>query len=135
MPATMTYTGTLAIEECCNCHITFAMPSDLQRRLREEGGDFHCPLGHSQHYTTTDIQRLTEKLAREERRRRNAETRARAAQDQAQAAEYRTRAYKGQVTRIRKRVGNGVCPCCNRTFADLGRHMAGQHPEFSEAAQ
>lgn len=29
-------------------------------------------------------------------------------------------------------VGAGVCPCCNRTFKNLARHMAGQHPGFTE---
>lgn len=130
MPDTMTYTGTLAIEECCNCHITFAMPKDLQRRCGETGGNFYCPLGHAQHYTTTEVQRLRDKLVREQNWRKDADIRAQAAQDQAQTAERSARAYKGQVTKIRKRVANGVCPCCNRTFANLARHMAGQHPGF-----
>lgn len=132
MPLTMTYTGTLAIEECFKCHITFAIPVDFQRRCREQGETFYCPLGHGQVYSTTEIQRLKQKLEREERWRKDAETRARAARDQADAAERSRAAYKGQVTKIRKRVGNGVCPCCNRSFANLGRHMAGQHPGFGE---
>lgn len=44
-------------------------------------------------------------------------------------------AQKGQVTKLRKRAKAGVCPCCNRTFVGLQRHMAQKHPEFScEAA-
>ena len=39
---------------------------------------------------------------------------------------------KGQVTRIKKRVANGVCPCCNRTFKDLAAHMSTQHPDYIE---
>jgi hypothetical protein len=50
-------------------------------------------------------------------------------------AERRLSATRGVVTRIRNRVANGVCPCCNRTFADLHRHMASQHPEFVEMEQ
>jgi hypothetical protein len=34
------------------------------------------------------------------------------------------------MTRIKKRVAAGVCPCCNRSFKDLARHMAGQHPDY-----
>jgi hypothetical protein len=30
-------------------------------------------------------------------------------------------------------VANGVCPCCNRTFQNLARHMAGKHPDYEEA--
>lgn len=143
MPDVMTYTGTLAIEECCNCHITFAMPEDLKRRCIEDGANatFYCPLGHAQHYTRSEVQKLRDKLADEKWRREAAQASAEAAQasaraaiDQADAAERSARAYKGAATRIRRRVANGVCPCCNRTFADLARHMAGQHPGF-EAGQ
>jgi len=41
-------------------------------------------------------------------------------------------AAKGQLTKTKRRVANGVCPCCNRTFADLSAHMHGQHPEYGE---
>lgn len=40
-------------------------------------------------------------------------------------------AARGQVTRLKRRAANGVCPCCTRTFADLKRHMANQHPDFT----
>jgi hypothetical protein len=132
MPNTITYTGILAIEECYKCHITFAMPQDLQKRARERGETFYCPLGHSQVYSTTEVQKLQAKLEREERWRKVAETSARAARDQADAAERSARAYRGHVTRIKKRIGNGVCPCCQRHFTNVERHMASQHPEFQD---
>jgi hypothetical protein len=25
-----------------------------------------------------------------------------------------------------------VCPCCNRTFSNLQRHMAHKHPQFAK---
>lgn len=28
-----------------------------------------------------------------------------------------------------KRIHNGVCPCCNRSFVNLQRHMKTKHPE------
>lgn len=31
------------------------------------------------------------------------------------------------------RIRNGVCPCCNRSFKDVHRHMKSQHPEFNPA--
>ncbi|WP_165394478.1 helix-turn-helix domain-containing protein [Pseudoxanthomonas winnipegensis] len=33
---------------------------------------------------------------------------------------------------MRQRVMNGVCPCCNRTFENLRRHMHDKHPEFGQ---
>lgn len=31
---------------------------------------------------------------------------------------------------IKKRVQGGACPCCNRHFVQLERHMATKHPEI-----
>ncbi len=36
------------------------------------------------------------------------------------------------MTKVKKRAANGVCPCCNRTFSDLARHMKAKHPDFAE---
>lgn len=129
---TLTYSTTLDVISCGTCAIPFAIPASLLRHLRESGDSFWCPNGHKVSYHETEADRLRAKLEREQRQRQWAETRARAARDQADAAERSRAAYKGQVTKIRKRVGNGVCPCCNRSFANLGRHMAGQHPGFGE---
>lgn len=35
---------------------------------------------------------------------------------------------------MKNRVANGVCPCCNRHFENLERHMKGQHPDFQPEA-
>ena len=51
-----------------------------------------------------------------------------------QKERHRANGYKGHATRISKRVKNGVCICCNRTFADLARHMATKHPTFTPMA-
>lgn len=37
---------------------------------------------------------------------------------------------RGQLTKLKRRVSNGVCPCCNRSFADLHRHMTEKHPDY-----
>lgn len=34
--------------------------------------------------------------------------------------------------KMRERVGNGVCPCCDRTFQNFMDHMKTQHPEFGK---
>jgi hypothetical protein len=120
--ATLTYERTLrlTIVSCCACGIEYGIPEELNRRLLEKKHtqDTYCPNGHAWHYTgISDAERA-----------RRAEARATHADDQLRAAERTTAAYKGQVTRLRKRVSAGVCPCCNRTFANLARHMAGQHP-------
>ena len=44
-------------------------------------------------------------------------------------------AQKGVTTRLKNRVQKGVCPCCNRYFAQLQRHMTTQHPNFAATAE
>lgn len=50
--------------------------------------------------------------------------------DQIVVLQERVAAYKGQVTKVKRRVSKGVCPCCNRTFENLARNMESQHPAY-----
>lgn len=71
--------------------------------------------------------RLRERLRAE----RDRAARLAAERDQAEAS---ARAYKGAATKARKRAKAGTCPCCKRTFQQLARHMASQHPDFEPDA-
>lgn len=116
---------TLETEECCNCGMVFAMTADFAKRRRKDGKSFYCPAGHSQHYVIgkTEEQKLREQLATTERQRLDAVSNA---QQERERANKVAKAYG----KIRDRVKNGVCPCCNRTFQNLLQHMQTQHPEF-----
>ncbi len=125
---TLTYIGELTVVTCW-CGIRHAIPSELRReqqRAHENGRreNVYCPLGH-QHAPAGEskAQRLERQLdaARNEAARRAAE------RDQAEAS---AKAHKGHATRLRKRAKAGTCPCCKRTFKQLSRHMATQHPDF-----
>jgi hypothetical protein len=127
--ATLTYTGTLQITSCW-CGIKLAIPRDLyDMATRHEHHTVWCPLGHKFVYGDT-----TEKeLAEERQRRRRAEEAASARLDLLRHEERSHAATRGHVTRKKKqleRVSGGVCPCCNRTFKALARHMKTQHPGF-----
>lgn len=39
---------------------------------------------------------------------------------------------KGALTKVKKRVRHGVCPCCQRTFKQLAAHMAAKHPDYAK---
>lgn len=132
MPRTLEYTDVLQILECGNCHISFAIPRQMHTARKRDGEDFWCPNGCKIRYLETENQKLQAELKRERFWRDQAETNARAARDQADAAERSKRAYKGQLTKARKRIGNGVCPCCNRHFTNVERHMASQHPSYRQ---
>lgn len=119
------YNKTITMETviCCKCGIPFGLPSDYRQNLRNDPDMwFHCPNGHSQHYSESREQRLL----------REAENKSR--QYENQLLQEKNRREKAELDLLKanrklKRVSKGVCPCCNRTFEDLQRHMKTKHPE------
>jgi len=111
---------------CGLCDIPWGMPKTYVDARRSDGRGFMCPNGHKWRYSGETKE---EKLRREVRATKDALARTRADLDQTAAS---LRSTKGVVTKMRKRVGNGVCPCCKRTFKDLARHMDSQHPDFKK---
>jgi hypothetical protein len=109
---------------CCVCHVAFAFDHNLYDRRRADRESFYCPNGHSQHFTgETDSAKLKRLLDGEVARRESAE----------RMIEHERRSksvYRGKLNALKGRVKNGVCPCCKRSFAQLARHMATQHPQY-----
>jgi hypothetical protein len=121
-----TFAGYTELEakSCPTCGVLYAAPSRLFLEKERHGGDWYCPNGHNIVFCTT----MEEKLKRERER----AARLAAQRDQAEAS---ARAQRGAATRarnqrdrLRTRAAAGVCPCCNRTFKQLARHMQSQHP-------
>lgn len=104
----------------------FAFPLTLREKaLADHSRLFYCPNGHELRYLgKTESQKLREQLERERER----SGRISADRDQIEAS---LRATKGVVTKLQKRASAGVCPCCNRTFSQLARHMKSKHPDFA----
>lgn len=130
---TVTYTEVLTPLTCGECSIPFAIPKDRLTDLQRTGRSFWCPNGHKISYSDDENTRLRAQLDQakadagwQRRMRESADRRA-----DHEAA--RARGYKGALTKTKRRVGNGVCPCCNRSFVNLARHMAGQHPDYGDA--
>lgn len=137
MGLTLTATTSFYVDVCCNCGMQFAMPTEFNNIRRNDHKTFYCPSGHPQSYQQESeaekLRRDRDRLAQRVAERDDDVKRAR---ERADAAERRSAAARGQVTKIKNRVGHGVCPCCNRTFGDLARHMTTKHPTFTaEAAE
>jgi hypothetical protein len=125
------------ISQCADCGVRFGIPVEFEQRRRADKRGFYCPNGHSLSWNESEADRLKAKLqaaeqaaaaARKEvERERGWRLQAR---EDARHAERRLAAQKGVTTRMRKRVANGVCPCCNRSFTDLRRHMETKHKGF-----
>ena len=119
----MTWNGANWREmECGACGIRFLVPQSFDNNKREHGLGWHCPNGHSRIYRESDSEKMRRErdLARQQV--------ARAEQEAAEAREAQAKAERRE-KRIRKRIHAGVCPCCNRTFVNLGRHMQTKHPD------
>ena len=106
----------LVTEQCYKCACWFAFPKSLQARCRADVTTFFCPNGHGQVYSKSDLMKVREELAAEKVR-----------HQATLARENEARAENNRLERRLKRVGRGVCPECNRTFANLARHMNCKH--------
>ena len=115
---------------CSSCAIAFSVPEEWLTNRRSDGKQFFCPNGHSLSYHETEAARLKKELEAERRRLEFARNEARAQREESDRLFRRLSAAKGQMTKLRNRIGNGVCPCCNRSFANLQRHMVTKHPKF-----
>lgn len=128
---------TLKAETCCSCGVTFAMPADLMRNRREDQRQFYCPNGHGQSYIESEAYKLRQQLAAKEREVLAAKSRAeteerwrRDAEQERARAERSVRGHKAVVTRMKKRVAAGSCPCCSKKFKNLEEHMKAEHPKW-----
>jgi hypothetical protein len=126
---------------CGKCGIEFHVPKRWQTDRRESKETFWCPNGHPRVYCESEADvirrerdRLKQQIAERDDAIRREQNWRRAERDGREAAERRASAARGQVTRLKNRASAGVCPCCNRTFSQLARHMAEKHPRFKAEA-
>jgi hypothetical protein len=124
-------------QECISCFVRFGVPKGFTAARRQDKRSFYCPNGHSMSYTRSTADELRDQLAAKEREAQNAKAEAERerrwrieAREDQRALERRLAAQRGVTTRMKNRVANGVCPCCNRTFVNLQRHMASKHAGF-----
>lgn len=119
---------TLETISCGQCGTWFAMPARMLEERRETGDNFYCPNGHPRVFRTTEADKLRET----NKRLSNQLTHTR---DQLEATERSRDAYKGHLTRLRKRIDQGVCPHCQRSFKNVMLHMSHKHPEKVDEAR
>ena len=103
------------------CGVPFGISRSLYDKAQVDPSVFFwCPNGHHIHYGGDSAE---EKL-------RKAETRETALRDQLEASAREAELVRGALLRDRQRFANGVCPCCNRSFDNVRRHMATKHPGY-----
>ena len=139
MSAVQLYQLGLVVEACWggdgdrrDCGLRFAMDSDYARRAQLHGFTFHCPKGHRLRYGEGELETTKRLLEEEKQRRIRAEQGQVAAIGAAKTAQRASAITRGKLKAVKQRVSNGVCPCCNRTFQNLMRHMHTKHPDYQE---
>ncbi len=120
---------------CHKCQTQYFLPQALYVSARANSEIwFCCPFGHRAHYPDGPTAEDKLRQERDRLKQENAyleESRS-DIRKQRDHSDRQARAYKGQVTKLKNRAKNGVCPCCTRHFGNLERHMKSKHPDFTE---
>jgi hypothetical protein len=125
----ITVSDKISLHSCPSCFIVHGIPVELEKSMLANPVDAscYCPNGHQWHFTGEPEEKKLKRLLANETA---------LAERRSQALELERKAHsatKGQLTKTKKRIAGGACPSCNRTFANVERHMATQHPDFSKS--
>lgn len=109
---------------CCGeCGIEFDVPNNFYKERKNTGKGWYCPNGHSRVFRESDADKFR-------RERDIAKQQLARAEQELVDANARAELLKKQKKRLEKRAAAGTCPCCQRTFNNMTRHMQSKHPEF-----
>lgn len=128
------FSSQLKVINCHACGGTYAMSTYFLDSRRDDGEGWNCPYCRgSTAYCESETDKLKKQLAKQQEwtayQRREKEEYLR----QRDTLERSRNGMKGVLVREQKklaRVRRGVCPCCNRHFKNVQRHMDSQHPNY-----
>jgi 1-aminocyclopropane-1-carboxylate deaminase/D-cysteine desulfhydrase-like pyridoxal-dependent ACC family enzyme len=121
---------TLEKDTCGKCGGVYALNKAFTDHARANRGGYNCPYCQTRWcWNESDADRLRKQLETRERELREAKCETLRKQ-QLLDAEQQSREKAEKKLR---RVSNGVCPCCKRTFSNLARHMATKHAKHQNA--
>jgi hypothetical protein len=119
--------------KCWKCGCPLVLPRELyEAAQRSSDVGVYCGYGHRGVFTGRPSEADQLRLERDRLKQQLAQKDDSISfwRENAEKNERQLRAQKGVVTKLRKRASGGVCPCCNRTFSALARHMKAKHPTF-----
>lgn len=132
MSAVLDFNQKLHTLTCCSCGITFAVPTYWRQQRLDDKAWFYCPNGHPQHFTESEIDRLKKELEQQKRSVEWWKNSAASKESQLKGANIQLGKVKAKLHRTERRIANGVCPCCHRSFQNVMRHMKTKHPDYVE---
>jgi len=113
------------IRQCGTCAVWHTVPEIVYDAFSREGGYWSCPNGHQRGFA-----KGSDEIGRENTRRERDRLKQDAARlnDELTAERKRAEEAERKIVQVRRRAAAGVCPCCNRTFLNMQRHMKSKHP-------
>lgn len=114
---------------CPSCGVLYTVPKDVIESHRNHGGNHYCSNGHSLGWGSGGAS--NSEWAKMRRRAERAEQEKARLSDEADRLQTELQKAGRRERRLKKRASAGTCPCCNRTFSNMARHMKHQHPEFA----
>jgi hypothetical protein len=123
--------GLMSPIVCYKCGIEFHVPEHWKTKRHESSEAFWCPNGHQQFYVESTADKLRRERDRLKQELAYKDDEIRLQREMRETAERQASSARGQVTKLKKRANAGVCPCCNRTFLALQKHMKQKHPGFA----
>ena len=126
------------MESCWKCKVNHSFPMHIYKAAQERAGELqvYCPNGHPWVYKSKQNIRDEDALRQERDRLRQQlaqkDDEIQRQKDLKEREHNRVIALKGVITKTKNRVSAGVCPCCNRTFQNLARHMTAKHADYQK---
>lgn len=118
-------------QDCITCGVRFGVPFGYTDNHRKNKERFYCPNGHAMSYTESEADKLRRERDRLKQENARLEEEKQLAWRAENAQKERADAAVKREKRLLKRAAAGAaCPCCNRNFANLARHIAAKHPTF-----
>lgn len=116
---------------CGECAIEFYVPDWFYKERKEEGEGWSCPNGHRRIFKEPEIDQLRRERDRLKQETARLEDEAKKAWGVAAAERLQAEKAKKETAKVKKRAISATCPCCNRSFANVARHMKSKHPEVT----
>lgn len=119
---------------CWKCDVEYGMNERIYASRKENKLGFFCTNGHEAAFNESEADKLRRERDRLNQRLAEKDDEIKRQRDLREGTERQLSATKGVITKIKNRVGHGVCPCCSRTFENLARHMATKHSDYAQEA-
>lgn len=114
--------------QCKTCGAWGVVPEVVMEWQRENAGYHYCHAGHQWGWDKGQRQKQMDDLRRErDRLTQNAAH----LEDEIRERDRLIAVARQETERVRKRAHSGVCPCCQRSFANVLRHMKSKHPNVT----